>query len=261
MPVRHDAIFEWNMTPPEVAAYKLAVLYEEEYSKIFKGEMDGQSFRRNTIPKRGDPRKSNLFRYCWKLRRETRGLLEPEQYRQYIRANLTILKLNKAHVEPNGVCGDKAWIRWKVYERWYKNKLADKNAIAPPPSISSTNPKVIKEIDQTKKFLFEKCDGEVTKEKINKFIKDGFFKFWIMTGKVTNFYVVLSPFLENHKEGLAKSCEFDLTLVRQRITNEVKDYFRYEYVHEFGDASATTKSDMGGSRESVDAGTECPVAL
>jgi hypothetical protein len=132
------------------------------------------------------------------------------------------------------VCGDKAWIRWKVYERWYKNKLADRNATAPPPSISSTNPKVIREIDQTKKFLFEKCEGEVTKEKIQKFVDDGFFKFWVMTEKVSKFYVVLSPFMEDCKGDLAKSCEFDLVLVKQRITDEVKEYFRYEYGHEYG---------------------------
>ena len=257
MPVRYDAIFEWNMTSAEVAAYKLAVLYEQEYLSIFKGDMCGQDFRRNTLPKRGDPRKSNLFRYCWKLRRETRGLLELGEYRQYVRANLTILKLNKAHVEPNGICGDKAWIRWKVYERWYKNKIAEINATQPPPNISSINSKLIKEIDQTKKFLFEKCDGEVTKEKILKFADDGFLKFWIMSGKVSKVYVSLSPYLKDYRKILADSCEFDLVLINQRVTDDVKEYFQYEYSHERLDGG----SDVGGCRKSGDGGTEHPVAI
>lgn len=241
MEVKYDAIFEWKMSSLEISAYKLAVLYEEEYVSIFKGDMDGQGYRRNTLPKRSDPRKSNLFRHCWKLRRETRGLLEGDQYRQYIRANLTILKLNQGggdkaghvYIEPNAICGDKAWIRWKVYERWYQTKLALTNSTPPPPSISSTHPKVIKEIDRTKRFLFEKCEGEPTKEKLCEFVNGGFFKFWIMTGKISKFYVVLSPFMEKHKENLAKSCEFDLVLINERITNEVREYFGYEYKHEF----------------------------
>ena len=240
MPVRHDAIFEWKMTPPESAAYKLAVIYEEEFLKTFSGPgLDGQTYRRNTISKRGDPRKSNLFRYCWKLRRETRGLLEPEQYRQYIRAQFVILKKNKAHVEPNAICGEKAWIRWKVYERWYNRKLAEKNCEAPPPSASRTNPKVVKEIDKTKRFLFEKFEGDPTQEKLKRFIDEGIFKFWVMTGKISPFYIVLSPHVEASCDlnELAASCSFDPTLMREKVTDEVREYFNHEYKHEFSDSN------------------------
>ena len=64
--VRYDAIFEWNMSAMEIEAYKLAVLYEQEFVKLFGGteDIDGQVFRRNSIPKRGDPRKSDIFRQC-----------------------------------------------------------------------------------------------------------------------------------------------------------------------------------------------------
>src|SRR5687767_4365124 len=104
-----DAIFQWKMTPDETEVYNLAVVYEREYKKIFGEDTDGQSVRRNSIPKKGDPRKSNLFRHCWKLRRETRGLLESHEYKNYIHANLVIIRINKGHVEPNCICGDKAW--------------------------------------------------------------------------------------------------------------------------------------------------------
>lgn len=238
--MRHDAIFQWGMSPAEAAAYKLAVLYEEEFHKVCKdGEIDGRTYRCNTIPKRGDPRKSNLFRYCWKLRRETRGLLQPEEYRLYIRANLTIIQMNKGHIEPNAICGDKAWIRWKVYERWYKNKLADINHGTPPPSTTGVSPRIIREIDKTKKFLFEKTEGDPTAEKIQGFVETGIMKLWVMTGKVSKYYVVLSPWVQTccDLDPYCESCGFDPTLIREKTTQEVRDYFNYEHRHEFGSQS------------------------
>ena len=229
--MRYDAIFEWKMSPPEITAYKMAVLYETEYLKTFAGTGDF-NFKENTIPRKGDPRKSFLFKQCWKLCRETRGLLNAEQYQNYIRANLMILKINKSRVSSNAICGDKAWIRWKVWERWYAQKLGDKASVAPPPSISTTDPKIIREIDRTKKFLFEKCDGEPTLNKIQDFLDKGFFKLWIAGGKVSIYYVMLSSYTKNHIDKLAEICSFDPLVFKQQITKEVKDYFNYEFKHE-----------------------------
>lgn len=234
--MRYDAIFEWNMSQPEIEAYKLAVLYEKEFLKQFSEIVEGEAvkdFRRNTLPKRGDPRKSDLFRHCWKLRRETRGLLTPEQYENYVKANLLILKINKSYVAPNSICGDKAWVRWKVWERWYNQKLHEKNSVVPQPSVSTTDPKIIREIDRTKKFLFEKCDGSPTSEKIKSFLENGFFKFWIASGKVSTYYAVLSPYLAPFLKKLSEECSFDVSLFNEKVTSEVRDYFKYEFNHEF----------------------------
>ena len=234
--MRYDAIFEWNMTPPETEAFKLAVLYEREFLKQFSGtdDLQGQWFRMNTIPKKGDPRKSNLFRHCWQLRRETRGLLNSEQYENYIKANMLILKLNHAHVSPNVICGDGAWIRWKVWERWYNQKMAEKNDVSPPPSVSSTDPKLVREIDRTKKFLFEKSEGEApSSSTINMFVENGFFKLWIATGKVSIYYVMMSPYMKKFIEKFSKECSFDPLVYQEKITSEVKDYFNHEFKYEF----------------------------
>lgn len=228
---QYSAIFDWNMEPEEAEVYKIAVTYEEEFLKFFAGTDTGRSYRANSIPKTGDPRKSNIFRQCWRLRRETRGLLQPEEYRLYIRANLCILKLNKAYVSPNAVCGDKAWMRWKVWERWYKNKLSDLACKAP--SVGYTNPKVVKEIDRTKRFLFEKCEGQPTKEKILDFVESGIFKFWVLTGKITQYYVVCSPFLKEKVKELSDACSFDPKLAEDRINSEIRQYFEEEFRHEF----------------------------
>lgn len=160
-----DAIFQWNMTSQEAEVFAIACLYDQEFRKQFGSETDGQTVRRNTIPKRKDPRKSDLFFKCWRLRRETRGLLELSEYKNYIHANLLILKLHKAYVAPNAICGDKAWIRYKVWKRKFEQKLSEAGACAPPPNIDTINPKIIAQIDKTKKFLFEKCDGQPTLEK------------------------------------------------------------------------------------------------
>ena len=223
------------MSVEEGEAFHIALVYEQEFKKMFLGELDGQTVRRNCLPKRGDPRKSNLFRNCWKLRRETRGLIDQSEYKNYIRANLFIIKANNGHVEPNCVTGDKAWIRYKVWKRRYDQKLADIGVQTPPPSTNTTNPKIIAEIDRNKKFLFEKCDGQPSFEKIKKFIEDGVFKLWVATNRISPYYLALSPFVEksNHKESLFDFCNSSEGLILSKITQEIKDYFNNEYRHEF----------------------------
>lgn len=234
-PLKLEAILNWNMTPAEGEAFQLTIYYEQVFRELFGTEIDGQTYRRNSLPKKGDPRKSVLFRHCWKMRRETRGLLELHEYKNYIHANLFIIKINNGQVLPNCVCGDKAWIRYKVWKRKYDQKMADVSATTPLPSVSTTNPKIIAEIDRTKKFLFERCDGEVTLEKIGNFIKKGLFKLWIASGKVSAYYVALSPFVANSCDisQLFSVCMSSLSVVQEKLTPEVRNYFRHEYHFEF----------------------------
>lgn len=233
--MNYNAIFEWKMSPQEVEAYSLACSYENIFLKMFKDVADGTMIRKNSLPKKGDPRKSNLFRHCWKLRRETKGLLESNEYNNYLKANLTILKVHNARIEPNAICGDKAWVRYKVWKRHYDKKLADAGVAPPPPSITTTSPKLIAEIDRTKKFLFEKCDGEPTFDKIQEFIKSGKFKLWMAMGKVSMYYLVMSPFIEKSGAGDALFAVGTNSrgTINDKITNEVKDYFRHEFRYEF----------------------------
>jgi hypothetical protein len=230
-----QTILEYRMTVDEGEVFHIALTYEQEYRKLFADEADGQSIRRNSIPLRTDPRRSNLFRQCWKLRRETRGLIEQTEYRNYIRANLFIIKANKGHVEPNCVTGDRAWIRYKVWKRKYDKKIAEANEKTPPPSVSTTSPKIIIEIDRTKKFLFERCAGQPTYEKISKFVETGFFRLWVSTGKISSFYLALSPFIEktNQKDYLFSFSNSSEFLIHEKLTQEIKDYFKHEYAYEF----------------------------
>jgi hypothetical protein len=232
--VEYNAVFEWKMNNDEIEVFKLAVLYQHEFRKVFGTETDGQTVRRNSLPMRSDPRKSNLFRHCWKMRRETRGLLFEDDYKHYIHANLTIIKIHKGRIEPNSICGDKAWVRYKVWKRHYDRKLSDMGVVAPPPSVSTTDPKIIAQIDKTKKFLFERCDGEPTFDKIKAFIDGGMVRLWVATGKVSQFYLVLSPFVARATDlkRLAEQCSLSVALLLENCTQEVKTYFSHEYQHE-----------------------------
>lgn len=230
----YDAIFEWKMTNDEAAVYKIAVCYEQQYKKICGASADGQSIRRNSIPKRGDPRKSNVFRNCWAMCRETRGLLEPHEHKLFIVSNLTLLNLRKSHIEPNVICGNNAWIRYRIYKRKFDAKMAEMACRTPPPSVSTTDPKIIMQIDRTKRFLFEICEGAPTLEKINSFIKNGIFRFWTASGKISHYYVVLSPWISKivDVDQYADKCMFSAELMRQHVTQEVRNYFDYEFSHE-----------------------------
>lgn len=229
-----EAILHWNMTPEQGEAFRVALIYEEEYRRAFQGEMDYANYRKNSIPKKNDPRNSNIFRMCWKMRRETTGLLEYGEYRLYIRANLAIIKMHNGRIEPNIICGDKAWIRWKVWKRRYDRKMADLASTLPPPSVAGTNPKIIIEIDRTKKFLFERCEGVVTFEKIKAF-SESILRIWVASGKVCPYYLLLSPFIERtgKRPELLAVCTGSEELYREKLTPELTTYFRHEYAHEF----------------------------
>lgn len=222
-------LLQWDMTPEEKEVCSYAILYVNEFRKLYNNNCDGETVRRNSLPKKNDPRKSSVFRHCWKMKRETRGLLESHEYKNYIYANLLIIKLNKGYIQPNCICGDKAWMRYKVWKRLYDRKLEEKNAILPQNKINNA---ILSDIDRTKKFIFEQCKGEVSKEKIVNFINQGKFVLWTAKGNVSPYYVVMSPFFENIdiKNMTGNS---SLSVIKEKITKEIKNYFESEFKHEF----------------------------
>ena len=222
-----DAILEWNMTTEEAEAFRIAKLWEKEVDKITsKSLKNPEWYRRNRLPRRSDPRNSNLFRYCWKLRRETRGLLEEEEIPLYITANLTVLKSHNAYIEINTLCGDKAWIRWKIWKRLYDEKMAQINHNEAPPICDS---KLTRELLRTKKFIYERCDGEPCASKIKEFIDEGVFKVWVLQGKISIFYLVLSSYTKPYLDKLAEECPFDPKLYQNKLTEDVVKFFDYEF--------------------------------
>jgi hypothetical protein len=224
--MNYDPIFAWNMTPTEMEAYKLAKIWENEAHKMCPNEKTPR------LLKRGDPRKSHLFRCCWKMWRETKGLLQPDEYPLYIHAQLFCMKHFKGYVDPTCLAGDKAWIRWKVWKRKYDRKIAEKQNTTLPIDIHNF-PLIAKELLLTKKFLYERCDGDPCKEKIESFLSDGFLQMWIISGKISRYYLALSPYIKPHLERLERECSFDVLLVKERLTEDIERYFKEEFANEY----------------------------
>jgi hypothetical protein len=226
MEMNYDPVFHYDMTVQEAEAYKIALLWGQEASKLFPRENVVQ------LPRKGDPRKSLLFRHCWVMLRETKGLLKPEEFSLYIHAQLFCMKKFEGYVGPNCLSGNRAWLRWKIWKHAFDTKIAERESLPPPVKIH--NIKIaVKEILLTKKFLFEKCHGTPVKEKMAEFIGNGFLKMWILSGKVSPYYLILSPWIAPYLDKLSKESMFDPALARQKINSEVEKFFREEFGYEF----------------------------
>lgn len=212
-----DPIFEYNMNPDEILAYKLGLLWMTLSEHIFPDYRHSSNF-----PKKGDPRKSNLFKYCYKLARETKGLIEPKDYKLYIAAQLQILKsieIGNTHPLISPVClvGDKAWIRWKVWKRKYDNIGKSKNL--EEVGLAKTNfEEVKKELDKTKKFLDNKF-GPLTEETFKLKYKE--IERNIALGTISGFYAALSPWVAQY----CKLGDLDLEYFKN-VDEQSREYFK-----------------------------------
>jgi len=224
-----EAIIEYKMDDLEAKAYKLCLLWEKQIRKEFPNE------HHTRLRKKGDPRKSLLFKYCYKLIRETKGLIPDEEYKLYIAAQLHILKLQNdgevhALIEPWILVGDKAWRRWRLWKSYY-----DKEALKPKTSEDfEVNPSLaLVELSRTKKFLIQELGDPPKIERMENKIKDLSFVRWVTVGKVTPYYVLLSPFIKKLLgENLEEVFLFDFDVYRRVICEEVQEYFNKEFNYE-----------------------------
>lgn len=230
---RLQPILDWNMTEQEGRAYLLALHWEDMTREMFPKEK-GLS----RLPSSGDPRKSTIFRFCWKLARETRGLLRPEEYKLYIKANLTMIKVKNLHLSPNVLCGDGAWIRWRIWKRLYDQKLLEKSGQVDKKLNVEVPPAVIKKLETTKRFIFEKCYGEPSFEKLQSFYDNKSLHLWVGT-RIAHLYLLLSPWVKKiaSLKLLEKEMFFDAKVYDEQINENVRIYFRQEFSYEFEEKS------------------------
>ena len=156
--------------------------------------------------------------------------ISEEEYRMYVCANIMALKKFGGYLEVNTICGENAWLRWKIWKRYYDRKMAEAHHLPPPPV---TDTKVTRELIRTKRFIFEKFEGEPTQAKVTDFVNRGIFRAWVLQGKVSMYYVVLSPYVKDHVETLAEECVFDPLLYREKATDDTICFFEHEFGHEF----------------------------
>ena len=124
-----ERIIKYNMTPEEAKAYKLTIIYRKTAEKVFP------DYHHYKVGK-GDPRKSTLFKYCYKLIRETEDKLKYSEYRLYIKAQLDVMKAITQNdeytlINPNCLTGKKAWARGCVWKKHYDAKVKTNRSANP----------------------------------------------------------------------------------------------------------------------------------
>lgn len=211
-----DPIFEFRMNEEETLAYKLGLLWMATSHKLFPGYKHASGF-----PKKGDPRKSSLFKYCYKLMRESKGLIEPKDYQFYISAQLQMLKaieIGNTHplIGPWCLVGEKAWVRWKMWKRKYDN-IGKSKTLEDVGLDKSNFEEVKKELDKTKKFMDNKF-GTLTEETFQLKTKE--IARNISLGTISGFYAALSPWVTKH----CKLGDYDLTYFKT-VDQHGRDYF------------------------------------
>ncbi len=211
-----ELILKYKMTELEAKAFKVCLMWQDLCKKEFPNE------RHIKINKNKDPRKTTLFKYCYKLIKETKGLLsDDKEYYIYIVAQLQILKAmreGKIHalIEPQILVGDKAWKRWKLWKRKFDKKLIEfKSSFDLGIVTSPTQIKI--ELIKTLKFLKNKDQSKITKEDLEK---------WIYNKSISPYYVVLSDFAKKIISN------FDIELYKPSITPEIEEFYKKEFENE-----------------------------
>jgi hypothetical protein len=228
--MKFDAIVDYQMNELETRAYTLSLIWHERARKMFP------NYSHQKIKKSGDPRTGLIFKICYKLVRETQGLLEETDYTLYVRAQLDVLRhVNEGKrdplISPNCLVGDKAWKRWKLWKRKFDEAMAK-----PMENNQSTPAGVLKALhglEQTREFLFKNLGPNPSYEKFQEAVlTKNLFK-WINFGKISPYYIAISPFMkEILKTEDLKKINFDPKLYEPCITKEVRDKFKIMFPQE-----------------------------
>ena len=220
--MRLEAAVEYNFDELEVLAYQCGFHWLDALKRFFPNLI-------HTGFRKGDPRKSLLFKYCYKLVRETRTILPPEELPLYIRSQLDILRhitrgQEHPEISPNCLVGDKAWIRWKLWKRKYDERtkvIEDKNPVP------ANQIKVVEALNRTREFLAKSFGAEICAEKLQEAVLNKNLQRWVALGKISPYYLVLSPLVKKaFPDGVEKLIpNLDLEIYRQIITPEIEAWF------------------------------------
>lgn len=226
-----ELILLYNMNEIEAKAFKISCLYLEKARKFFP------NYKHYRLPK-GDPRKSDLFRYCHKLLREKDDKIADEDYHLYVHAQLDILshiKKGDAHpcITPSCLAGEKAWKRWLLWKSKYDKMIDTKMSTATASSVNIHSPhKMKKDLWKTKQFIIAWFDRFDVNDILDSLQDKIIFK-WYKTGSICGYFFVLSKltqkWIKETKTDLKKEFEIDLNSYVEANQKEVVDYFEIEF--------------------------------
>lgn len=219
-----EPIIKYKMNEMEAKAYKIALVWQDECKRELPKE---QCVR---LKLNSDPRKSTLFKYCYKLAKEMKGILQDNEIPLYVRAQLQVLKSIKeggvhALIEPHCLVGEKAWKRWKFWKYRYNKKL-ERTLTSDEARVSTKQSKIESEIKSSYSFLKKMGCLEFENMKLNK----EKIETWVNTGELSCFYIVLSPWISKL---IGDSLDVDKKYYRSSITPSIESTFRQLFTHEF----------------------------
>lgn len=229
------AIVEYGMNDLEARAYKISLLYLEKASKLFPNEVHYK------VPT-GDPRKSYIFKHCYKLLRLHGQELLENDIKLYVHAQLDILKhitqgQEHPRIAPDILSGPKAWNRWLLWKRKYDKIKKFSSTPTVAQVINKNREKEALELLSKTKMFFDMLFQPIKREDIVAGLESGDFWLWVRWGKVSYYYLLTSPlvkdWLEKAKVSLIDKVNFDLPAYQEGITEQVKIYFEKEFKHEF----------------------------
>lgn len=230
-----SAIIEYGMNDLEARAYKISLIYLEKAAKLFPNEIH------YNVPK-GDPRKSYVFKHCYKLLRLHGDNLLESDVKLYVHAQLDILKhitQDQEHprISPDILSGPKAWNRWLLWKNKY-DKVKKFSATSTASQIINKNreKEALEKLTKTKMF-FNVLFKPPTKANVLISLDNGEFWLWVRWGKICYYYLMLSPtvkeWLEKANIKLTDKVSFDASFYTEGITEEVIKYFEKEFNYEF----------------------------
>ncbi len=208
----------------EAKAYKLCLIWQSAMDKELP------NYYKNRLSK-GDPRKSLLFKYCYKLARETNGLIPDNQYKFYILAQIRSLKMISdgtvhALIEPGCLVGDKAWRRWKLWKQQFEKQKLTTASDEISKEIKSTGIQVLAELKRTRNFFTSNFGENYRKEDIEGVIKNKEIIKWAAFSKVSPYYLILSPLIKNNFSDIENIFSIDSNFYKKSITPEVEKVFK-----------------------------------
>lgn len=228
--VRLEAILDYEMDDLEAKAYKISLLWLDRSRKVFPEYQ-------HTGMKKGDPRKSLIFKICYKLVRETQGILEDKDYALYVRAQLDVLRhinTGKGHplIDANCLVGEKAWKRWKLWKRKYDAITAKPSEI--PEAIGPGVVKAIDGLERTKEFITKNLGANPSLEKYREaYLNKNLFR-WANLGKISPYYLVISPHIAAVMQpDDLKRLNFDPSVFKACITDQVMQKFQEMFPNEY----------------------------
>jgi len=231
---RLEAILDHKMSPMEAIAYKISCIFQDSLHATFPETPRGKE-------RKGDPRKTYLFKVCYKLVRHTKDTLEPNQYTLYVKAQLQIIKIiskqtgKYLNADPSCLIGPKAWKRWLFWKNLYE-KQTKRPLSADEAGISINDPeKVKKSLRYDKEFFDQRLKG-LTYNEIHAAAQGRSLVRWIATGQVSPYYALLSPVLHKwiaeNKLTLDSLLSIDFNLYEPGITPEIRKFFDANFGYE-----------------------------